>query len=266
MSQNLEEDFHNFLEIAKCCTTLKTWLDSRLVVRWRVIVSWNSLQLLVLDPSVPRKWVAPRLSWKNLTKYVCFFVLGNIPRNIPAGILRWWEFLGIWSEWMDVKGSNRAVWSPKFLVNHWVVCGCEERTGAQTPSTMPCPSLIQSTITSKSHLNVQWSKLKTNIYGKSSIVYKDKERADLFTAMFSLMLKENPVAVTSWFIDLKGYFMRREHPVSAYNFSIGWHKWMTFYYHDLFSTRPKSMRNDWTKQKTSCWMIFFEEYTAGIQQ
>ena len=63
-----------------------------------------------------------------------------------------------------------------------------------------------------------------------AFVYKDKERADLFTAMFSLMLKENPVAVTSWFIDLKGYFMRREHPVSAYNFSIGWHKWMTFFF------------------------------------
>ena len=108
----------------------------------------------------------PGRIWPNMC---VFFVLGNIPRNIPAGILRWWEFLGISSESVDVKGSNRAVWSPKFLVNHWVVCGCEERTGAQTPSTMPCPSLIQSTITSKSHLNVQWSKLKTNIYGKSSI-------------------------------------------------------------------------------------------------
>lgn len=207
------------------------------------------------DSWVPRKWVAPRLSWKNLTKYVCvcfyvFFIFlskGNIPRNIPAGIF---EVMGI--SWNLIRMGGCQGIQPKYVD----VRSEQERKHPAPCHVHPWFNLLLLSITWKITSMCNGQNWKQTYMANPSFVYIDKERADLFTAMFSLMLKGTPVSVTSWFINLTNTLCAGNTQFPRTIFRLGG-KVAWLFYHDLFSTRPKNYEKRLRKKNQAVGWFFF---------
>lgn len=193
----------------------------------------------------------PGRIWQNMC--VCFYVFfiflskGNIPRNIPAGIF---EVMGI--SWNLIRMGGCQGIQPKYVD----VRSEQERKHPAPCHVHPWFNLLLLSITWKITSMCNGQNWKQTYMANPSFVYIDKERADLFTAMFSLMLKGTPVSVTSWFINLTNTLCAGNTQFPRTIFRLGG-KVAWLFYHDLFSTRPKNYEKRLRKKNQAVGWFFF---------